>query len=150
MFKCRCRFAWPMIPTQTNANHSSTRPCPLLQIGRVRLPQDPCDNSKPMIVLDMGALQLNLNTKLTEQRSPDAMYHKFGAKLENVQLAMFPTCDSLSLKAVNAKRQLLSEVVMTVDLWLLEQDSISTSPDFILDIDIEVRSQRVETASFRA
>lgn len=103
-----------------------------------------------MLVLDMGALQLNLDTNLTEQRSPDAMYHKFGAKLENVQLAMFPTCDSLSLKAANAKRQLLSEVVMTVDLWLLEQDSISTSPDFILDIDIEVRSQRVETASFRA
>ena len=90
-----------------------------------------------MLLIDAGLFYVNFysgsKTQVSFAKAP-----KLELKFYKGGVALFPTCDHLSLNALSKKRQLLSEIAMTVGITLPQPDLSSGPAGVHLDIDIQV------------
>lgn len=90
-----------------------------------------------MLVVDGGLFSVNFDsgaeTQLSFTKAP-----KLKLKFNKAGVALFPTCDHLSRDASRTKRQLLSEIVMTLGITLPQRGSASAQAGILLDINIQV------------
>lgn len=90
-----------------------------------------------MLLFDAGLFYVNFNSGAKTEVS-FANAPKVELKFNKGGVALFPTCDHLSLDALSKKRQLLSEIAMTVGVTL-PQPNLPLAPAGVhLAIDIQV------------